>query len=340
MLLTILAGLALAPQNVPDHCRDDDGQDRCAPAKQAEMRALYGVAPIETYAGASVRRIFFVDGYGNDTIAIEFVRAPEKDPLVRVHFPKQKGEAPIAPIEQLLTSEQWQQLIAASQNFDKQFATATSSKRAGKDKGGDQEIELCLHSWVYWAEAIDGGAKPRSTVNDACNDAPVEQFAWVAAKRAIGVFPFCSAIDPKLSRNDATRLLACAGLTGDRLAAAEVFNEAQAFRFVSRPKDGGLDGLTAYDFSLNFQGTKSQGRDAEAYWRSVMTETTAPDFFYESLNGLNADNVVVRAGLLKEVRDNQYQIADVEMRWKKDGGTFNITSMSVGPYRPHSFSIE
>lgn len=326
--------MAMLADPLRDPCRDDDMVDRCSPAKQAEVRALYRVPPIESYAGATVRRVFFVDGYGNDTVAIEFLRQPEKDPLVRVHFPRSNGEAPVAPIVQVLGSDQWHQVLAASENFDRQFAAAAGPGQKGENEKGDEDIVLCLHSWVYWAEAIDRSAKARSTVNDACNDAPVEQFAWAAARIAISAFPYCNAIDPKLSRNDVTRLRSCARLAGDRLAAATVFNDANGFRLLDSPKHGGLDGIAAHDVELDFQGSRTTGEDARAFWRSLMSRENAPDFYYQGIHGLNARHAIVRGELVQAVSDNEYQRANVEMRWESDGETFDLKSMSVGPYRP------
>lgn len=277
----LLLALALLADPLRDRCLDDDHNNRCSAAKQEEMRALYRVPSIEAYAGATVRRIFYVDGYGNDTVAIEFIRAADKDPLVRVHFPKSKGEEPIAPIEQLLTLDQWQEIIDSSEHFDRQFATTAPLETKVRGKPEGEDIVLCIHSWVYWAEAVDVGKKARSTVNDACNDQPVEKFAWLAAKIARQALPFCAALDKKFSRNEATLLRSCSKLSGDRLAAAEVWNRANGLRSIDTPS--GMDDLPAYDLELDFQGTKLTRNEAKSFgarsWHNRIRRTSTPTVF-------------------------------------------------------------
>ena len=334
MLILVIAAVLAAPP-VSNACLDDDHNNRCSPARQAEMRALYRVPPIEAYSGATVRRVFFVDGYGNDTVAIEFVRAAGKDPLARVNFPKVKSAEPIAPIEGALSAEQWQQIIESSEHFDRKFASKYAPRAGASRKGKNNEDEgvaLCLHSWVYWAEAIDRQGPPRSTVDDACNDQPVEQFAWFAARHARQSIPYCAALDKQFSRNDATLLRTCSLLTGDRLAAAEVWNRAKGFRSLDTP--GGLDELPAYDFALDYQGKKLTHDQAKAFWRSLMAAQNSPQFYYDSVHGLNADRVVVTGELNQLVGDDLYQTADIEIQWQRDGGTLNVESIKVGQYRP------
>ena len=337
-MILLLSAMALLANPLNDSCLDDDHNNRCSPAKQAEMRALYRVGRIESYVGATVRRVFFVDGYGNDMVAIEFVRAVEKDPLVRVHFPTSKGEEPVAPIEQLLTANQWQEIIDASEHFDRQFAPAAPLNTKTKGKSEGEDIVLCIHSWIYWAEGIDAGKKPRSTVNDACNDQPVEEFAWFAARIARQAIPFCSALEKKFSRNEATLLRTCSKLSGDRLAAAEVWNRANGLRSIDTP--GGMDDLPAYDLELDFQGKKLTRDEAKAFWRSLMAQQDSPNFYSDRVHGLSADQVLVAGSLFKDVDDEKYQMADVELHWKRDGGIFELKSIKVGPYRPINLPSE
>ena len=333
MLVTVLAAMALAPPQVGRGCRDDRGQDRCAPAKQAKVRELFRVRPIESFSGSTMRRVFFVDGYGRDVVAIEFLREAQKDAVVRVHFPADKGSKPVAPIEQDLTGEDWRQILDASLHFDKVFASNPVLKSASRrEKSENADIVLCLHSWVYWAEAIDPEAKPRSAISDACNKQPVEQFAWAAARVARQAIPSCAALDERYSRNDATLLGTCSILTGDRLAAAEVWNQGAGLRNVDTP--GGMDDLPAYDLLLDFQGTKRSHREAKEFWRSLMKQERSPRFSYYRIHGLSADRVIVSGDLIRDVAEDKYELADIELSWQKDGGLFHLESIKVGPYLP------
>lgn len=328
MLLTILAGMALSPQNVPDSCRDDDGQDRCAPAKQAEMRALYGVAPIEKFAAdkSQVRRVFYVDGYGNDVVAIEFVRAAGQDATVKVHHP---GD-PV--MESKLSEGAWTDLIRRSAFFDRSFE---SVRQAAKKKSADDEMVICLHSWVYWVEGTGTGEKTRSRVDDACNDSPTEEFAWEAARSAVAAIPYCAALDRQFHRNEATLLGSCSSLRGDRLAAARVFNEAKGFRALD-DRDSGIAPFADYRVSLDWDGKVSTGDAAKTFWMSKLKENDQLNYFFDQVEGLTAENVLVKGNLYRHADGPTEidEVAHVEMMWEAAGPDVQIRSINVGPFRP------
>lgn len=332
MLMSLLAAMALvAPNATTDPCRDDKGKDRCLPAQQEKMRTLYRVAPIAAYAAGTSRRLFYVDGYGRDVIAIEYMRMPGQDPLLRVHFPTDTRRTS-TPLQTSLTTQQWTSVIDASENFDRKYASRPPAKTAE----GDEAINVCIHSWVYWAEATDPGKKSRSVTDDACNDSPVEQFAWVAAKVARASFPHCAILDPQHGRNEATLLKDCQNLSGDRIAAAEVWNRAKAFWSIdSADRDGGIDGLSDYKMSLEINGSVTRGKFANEMWRSLFTDRTKrPNFYYGSIKGIDATTVVVTGELHLAGDDDKSQVADVEMRWTKAGNSFSIAAITIGPYKP------
>ncbi len=332
MVLSLIAAMAFAAANpTTDPCRDDHLRDRCSAAEQDRMRKLYRVEPIRAFAAGTSRRVFYVDGYGNDVVAIEFLRMPERDPVLRVHFPTASGDKPVAPLQTILSVEQWKSIIDASEYFDRKFA----SKEPAKNAGDDDAITMCIHSWVYWAEATDPGEPSRSITDDACNDSPVEQFAWTAAKLARSLFPHCAMLDPRFSRNDATLLKTCLGLSGDRIAAAEVWNRAEAFGSVdSAGPTGGIDEFSDYDISLDINGSVTKRGSADAMWRSLFADKTKrPAFYYGSIKGIDAKTVVVSGELYRAGDNDKGQVADVEMRWEKDGDSFSIAAIKVGPYK-------
>ena len=338
MLISLIAAASIsAAKPMTDPCRDDRGGNRCAAAEQQRMRALYRVEPITAFASGTSRRLFFVDGYGNDTIAIHFQRPPGQDPIVTVNFPKVPGEAPIAPLKATLTADQWTNMIDASQYFDRSFAPPKRNSA-----NNDEDVVICIHSWVYWGEATDPGKTARSVTQDSCNDAPIKQFAWTAVKLARSVFPHCAMLDPQFSRNDATLLRACEGLTGDRIAAAEVFNRGEAFRRIgSSDPDGGIDRFSAWELVINYQGRETKGRDAEKLWRSLFVAKDHPNFYYDWIKGIDAETVIVSGGLyLTGAVEGKDQIAPVELRWEKEADRFDLTSITIGPYQPFTPASE
>lgn len=338
MLMSLIAALALAaPESTKDPCRDDDMRDRCSAVEQEKMRKLYRVEPIKAFENGISRRLFYVDGYGNDVVAIEFLRLPERDPMLRVHFPTVPGEEPVAPLQTFLTTLQWETIIDASEFFDRQYVVPKPTKRADDE----DDITICLHSWVYWAEATDPGKKSRSVTDDACNDSPVEQYAWKAVKLARSLFPQCSMLDLQFSRNDATLLRACEGLVGDRLAAAEVWNRGRSFRSIGSAESyGGIDDFSSYDITLDYNGSVTKGKAADAMWKSIFAAKTHPNFYYDWIKGIDEDTVVISGGLYLSGDDGKDQIAEVEMRWEKDGGNFDLETIKIGPYRAYKPASE
>lgn len=338
MLMSLIATLALAAANpMTDPCRDDDGRNRCAAAEQDRMRKLFGVEPIKAFESGTSRRLFYVDGYGNDVVAIHFLRMPGRDPMLTVHFPKTPGEEAIAPLQTMLMAEQWQTLLDASENFDRSFAPRKLTK-AGTS---DDDAVICLHSWVYWAEATDQGKGARSVTDDACNNGPVEQYAWAAVKLARSAFAHCSALDLQFSRNDATLLRACEGLVGDRLAAAEVFNRGESFRRIdSLDSDGGIERFSDWNVVVDYQGNTAKGPAARTLWKSLFSAKNPPNFYYDWIKGVDADTVLVSGGLYLSGDDDKDQIAAVEMRWKKETDRFDLTAIKIGPYKAYTPASE
>lgn len=334
MVMSLIAAMALATVSpTRDTCRDDDGNNRCSAAMQQKMRISYRLQPIGSYANAQVRRIFFVDGYGNDTVALEFIRGHGRGPVVRVQFRHIDGMVDVSPLEKELSLSQWADVLALSRDFDKSFVGATKAK----GKGTDEAITICLHSWVYWGEAIDPGGKPRSVVDNACNDPPVETFAWQAAKMAIAAFPHCDLLDRSLGRNDAALLASCSGLAGDRLSAARVFNAAKGFRFLDDKEGGQLAELAAYQLKLDLQGAAYAGKEATVAWDKIFADGNTY-YYWDEARGIDAETAQVVGGLIRRGKaddGSDDQRADVSMTWEEDGSQFEISSITVGDFRPY-----
>jgi len=235
LLALALALAALQPAPPPRDCQDDQGTDRCAEAAQQRMRALYAVRSIEEHraAGDQVWRIFYVDGYGRDVVLISFVRAAGHDPTMWVHFPSDQGASPSEPLQAPVPQPLWNEVRSRSENFERTFAP-----EPGRDPSA---IRLCLHGWVYAVESVGrrlgrAEAPVRRKVENACEDGPTAAYAQDIQRIALSLLPYCAALDPSHHRNPASTIAACRLLSGDRLAAAEVMNEASVFRSYEGPE--------------------------------------------------------------------------------------------------------
>jgi hypothetical protein len=343
ILLAALAAVpgaapAFAAQQVagPD-CSDDRGVNRCAEEQQRLTRALFGVRSIEEHraAGDEVRRVFYVDGYGRDVVAIAFVRAPGRDPAVSVHYPNREGETQVAPLEAPVSQDVWNDVAERSANFHRSFA----DDRPAPSQDG--EITICLHSWVYTIEAVgraQGSRQPqiRRKTEDACQDGPGEAFAGQVDRIARSLFPHCAALDIDNHRNEAMALSACRILRGDRVAAAGVLNAAEGFANARGPDDARLLAGLFHDRATIAWGGERQvlgWAEAEAFWASrLQSGADRAVFYFDAVEGLGADRARLTGNLSRPSGDG-YQSAEVVQIWVRGGGGWKVEEATVGPWR-------
>ena len=346
MLAAALSLLLVAAQAQPDrNCTDDRGLDRCAASSQQQMRTLYGVQSIEELAAsrAEVRRIFYVDGYGRDMVMIAFVRAPGGDPTVWIHHPQREGEERYEPLHAPVPLAVWNEVIEQSANFHRSFSDPRGMPRLEEDGA----MTLCLHSWVYVMEAVDRprGDSPapiRQKTENACGNGPGEAFAAEIDRTARSLFPHCAALNVEQYRNEAAALAACRILRGDRVAAAEVLNRADAFVDVGGPQDARLiAGLFDSDATMSWGGEDYAGHGSEAdeFWAAQMQAGEGrTNFYIQSVEGVNADHVRLIGGLWRSTPDRGGQAgrdetATVEQVWTRiGGGEWLVERAVIGPW--------
>lgn len=337
----ILAFAPAADEPSPPGCRDDRGVDRCTAERQRLVREHYRVKSIEEHqaAGEQVRRVFYVDGYGRDLLAIAFVRAPGRDPEVRIHLPPPAGSAAAPPMEAMVPKAAWEEVLDRSWLFDRELV-------AVKPDGP----VICMHSWVYTIEASDPAGPatygrsrpPRRKTGDACRDDLAQAYADDVARLALPLFPACAALDPGLHRNDASRLAACGILRGDRLAAAEVLNNADAFRRARQVDEAILlRGRFASAATIDWNGSVS--RDSlrlHEFWLAKMAEAGSPSFYIDSVEGLTSQRARLLGTLSRteERPEGERRLrARVEQIWVfTPAREYQVESVKVGPFETAS----
>jgi hypothetical protein len=329
---------AAGAEQSSDDCDDDRGIDRCAPDQQKRVRELFGLEPIERHiaAGDQVRRVFYVDGYGRDVVAIVFIRPRGGDPQLRVHFPLREGEARRKPLEALVPQQVWESMIERSALFDRNLVPLQPS--------GDDPMTISLHSWGYTIEAADpdaasAGEKLRRKVGDACNDHLVQSYALDVSRAAVPLLPACALLERRNHRNWAALLAACSLLAGDRLAAAEVMNRAEIFRQARRREDIRLlDGIFSDEAVVDWSARRNTGRrSAAAFWlEQGAGGGSEPNLFLESVEGLGQGRTRLK-GAISRMRagdSNGYERAEVEQIWAPGlSGEPEIEKVTVGPWR-------
>ena len=347
MLFAITAAAPVAAQRPVDrNCSDDRGVDRCSEEQQRRTRQLFSVRSIEEHgaAGDQVRRVFYVDGYGRDVVLIAFVRAPGRDPVVSVHFPRREVDGTETPLQAAVPMAVWNEVIDRSGTFHRRFVAAPESS------AGSGVIVLCMHSWVYTIEASDPGGlqneRIRRKTEDACEDGPGEVYADDIERLALSLIPHCAALAPDQYRNRAALLSACRILRGDRLAAAEVRNRADAFTHVEGLSDSGMiSGLFGNDAAVVWNGERHTGRgyEADEFWAARMASSgDGTAFFIHSVEGVSADRVRLSGSLWRPTgtlcsQSPGSDAAAVEQVWTRmNRGEFLVEEATVSPWRCES----
>jgi hypothetical protein len=327
---------------VPPECSDDRGVDRCSAEQHRRVLSLYGLAPIERLLeeGAQVRRVFFVDGYGRDLVALNFVRARGGDPAVTVHHPAREGAPPADPMRALLPMAAWRDVLLRSSHFDRRLAPRAEAPRPR------EEINICLHSWVFTVEAADPdaegrGAGTRRAVQDACSEGMVAPLATALAEVALPLFPPCAALDPRRHRGAAGQLAGCARLEGDRHAAAEVVNESAVLLDARGPDD--LRQLGPHfleEAVIDWNGERLSGDALAEAWIERTLRPTRTSLYLERYRGESTDRVRARGSLIRRDSDQATSEAPVEITWLRARGFGpRIERITVGafvPFRPQA----
>lgn len=322
MLIAALVAALLGadPQTPVDRdCMDDQLRDRCTAADRARVEAKLGLTSIEAEAaaGAEVYRARFVDGYGQDMLAVAFVRRPGQDPMVEIHgHSGRRMTAPIAP-------ETWDAVVARSRFADRELAPVQAATDANAPP------PICLHSWVAVVEMAnsrrDGEAAPvRRATQGACGGGLAMDYALALAEQAARAVAPCRLIDRQRQRNDVTLLATCLELEGDRFTAAALWNHQ--LKAPSRWDDDRSDAMTWQLHLgmnarpvLNWQGQvvmRDGGRGSAAAQDIARRLEATPDMMFEPIGfrGLSSqEGEVVGRVVMPDGR-----VAPYRQRWAWD----------------------
>lgn len=341
IVLAFLAAGAAAPahaqQRAAPGCGDDRGVDRCSPEQQRRVLALFGMKPVEEHAraGERVRRVFYVDGYGRDVVAIAFVRAPGRDPTMSVHFPGGAGVEQVPPATALVPAESWQRVLSRSAHFDRDLQPRLAKA---------EEVSICLHGWVYTVEGTDPAGRngqPMEVtrkVQGGCNEGLAAAFANEAADLALPLLPYCAALDPDQHRNAASRLRACQALQGDRLAAAEAYNRLSALRFREKDDEARIKTVFRYDGALDWGGQEVGGTGAAAgAWLQRTAEGGRATFYLHTVRGEAVDRARATGELVRQVeeggRSRQMSAPVTLVLEARNGVPLQVSRATVGAFR-------
>lgn len=341
LALVTLAFLAATPatgQRWPDEqCVRNPNLAPCVQSQGDQLAATFGARRIDEHrdAGEEVVRVFY---YHNEDLAlIAFVRAPGHEPTAYVYFPRRAGQPAPAPMQAPISQAVWAEAMWRSTYADRGLAPAPPIPADG--------TEVCLHPWNYVFEAsvpaapgVGVRARVRRYSANACDDAPLIQFAADFRRLAISLFPACDALDDGLYGNPVQRFVLCPRLSGDRLAAAQVMNLADAFRSPRGADDHrDLQGLFNDEAAIDWNGRRhgAEDRDPAAFWQARIREDQVISFGIDAAEG-RADGRVRLTGVLLRAQagrnDGTYLQARFEQIWATTYSGVQVVSVTVGPW--------
>lgn len=314
-LCCLVLALAFVPSafaNAPAErrCTDDKGFERCAVEAQSKTRGLYGLDDIGTLAaqGSYVRRTMLVDGYGNDILAVSFVREKGSDPYVEIRARLRKGAKEPRRIRLSIALSEWNELLAKGRYFDRDLAPLKLSD------GSQAPLNICLHSWVVTVEAADparlsdnslpaSDLEPeiRTKTQSACDDGLATEFAFQLADMAYDLIPVCQSVDLSFQRNRATALNACLTMSGDRAAAGQALSLVHEMRRAINiyPKDPAQTRLALERIIVSTDPNDRPAPGSDGITRDMrqrlVDELLRGNIYPERFDGVDADHVVIDA---------------------------------------------
>lgn len=209
------------------NCMDDAGRDHCDRGQRAKIERSFQVPRAEVLAedGWEGLRVFMVDGYSNDMPLITVLHRAGAPPRLEVRGVSPRARTLEAPVEPELEAAEHKlrALSVASPAFPAASGPDVSSAGSG-------ELEICLHAWVVYIEALEHGQVTRR-IRNACQEEPLFKLAFALSSSGLARFPQCGLLRSEDYRNDSERLEACLELKGEDLqAAAEVHNRFMSLR--------------------------------------------------------------------------------------------------------------
>lgn len=323
-------------QRRPDQqCVENPNLATCLQVHGDELAAIYGVRRIDAHrdAGDEVVRIFY--RHNQDLALIEFVRAPGRDPTAYVYFPRRDGQPAPAPMQASVPQAVWAEVMWRAIYADRALVPVPPPV-------SDRQT-ICLHPWTYMFEATepaapDAGiaASVRRYDVDACEEAPLIQFASDFRRLALPLFPACDALDGRLYGNPVQRLVRCQHLSGDRLAAAEIMNLAHPFMDIGGSADPhDLDDAFDTEAVIDWNGRRrpADHRNPARFWQERIAEDQVNSFQIERIEGQSRDAARL-TGYLHRDRPGRNDGSCLRARMVQVWTGNHVSSATVGPWQP------
>jgi hypothetical protein len=333
---TLCAGAAAQPG--ADGCSSNEDRTACFVPHQAETLDLFGLPTAESRAaeGDSIRRVMVVGPWGNPIIAVEFRRAPAREPTVSLYSARVEGELGNEPaLIAAVPLAEWDRLSRAGAFFDRTLAPLPPRRASNVVTiCGDGETNIIE---TTDPDAMAPGERLRRRAAHECSAGLTDTFADTLTDAALRLLPACAGLPDRGPGNHAYTLRDCAMLDGDRMAAAEVFGQLDALRHSETPER--IRHLFGRDSVLAWNGERSTGGQAAASWVGHRAGPQGGGFFPARLYGQTGRRVrltgFIERGSSEADGVRLYLRAPVEILFvNPPGQAWQIERATIGAFAP------
>jgi hypothetical protein len=335
LLAAMLLAAAPAASASVDRCSEKTPLTQCYWSHHGTILRFYGLAPIEQHvaAGERVIRAFYFDRVGHSVVEVEFTRLTGQGPSVTIRRGGSYPGSASVPISQA----EWDQLWERARYFDRAMTPQPDPLRT------DGAIVVCGDGALEVVEASQPDRVPgrqlRRRVEHSCEPGRAIAFARYAAETAARLLPACALLREPFGSAEAA-LQACAGLSGDRIAAAEAVTLARTLDFAAA-NDEPLGRFFEDRAPVEIGGaTASLPAVGAAAWRAALGGDGRTHFFVLNARGESVGRVVLE-GSLEVWRDgadgkSTFWVAHVEQVWTSGQDGFAVERAKISAFAPVS----
>lgn len=350
LTLCVAAPAAAAPnraaERLPDRfdCRLMDGL-QCRSESRDRLLAFYGLPTAESRlaAGSEMYRVFVFDAWMGHHVAITVERSPGSSPTLTLHAPPQPerrgaGSQTVPPVSVPMSVDAWYLVRRRGSLFERRMVPEPVEPGVIRICGG--------HGPLYFVESTNpepDAAQPlRRSGLGHCVEGLADAFGIEVALLAAEIIPSCAILDDTLFLFTAERLRACAIISGDRIAAAEVYNLLGPLLAEGRDRPSADRLASLFDAAEVGGSGVADGARPEQAWLQALAGETRTEFVVEEVHARDAGHVVVdgllrRRHLLEDERDEtRYRVeeAPVQLVWTRSLSDFEIERLTIGAYEP------
>jgi hypothetical protein len=203
-----------------DACAFTDGDwDLCKKSERKKQREAFGLPSIAVYRGLESQavRVFEDNANGWPRFALVFYEDRNRVPMVEIRRPlNPDGTSRRPALVARLDPKDWRTVVAKQQLLQTPYV----------------ETEVCTDGFTRTIEAIDDKGQVTTRVEHSCGENPVNTYFLYLTQLAVDQFDHCRAIETRWDiKEGQDKLVYCTGFDGNKMAAAELFNQLKAEEF-------------------------------------------------------------------------------------------------------------